>query len=245
VENRATKGADPDDRAPRGPYGGAMHTRERPQAAPPDTPFGAVLCVTDGSEAGAEAVRQAALLAGDGVRLERLTVTSEDPMTVLHRCEGHDLLALPAGPLARQVLPRADIPVLVARRTPDLFASVLVAVDGTPEAHAAALVGARLAARERAELALVAAPEHDALHQRALLRDAAAVERVIGRRPLILDEHGAPVPSIVGAAALVEASLIVLGSRPRHPAGSVSAEVAERASCSVLVLRPRSATVEA
>jgi nucleotide-binding universal stress UspA family protein len=164
--------------------------------------------------------------------------TSDEPATVADWSRDHGLLVLPAGRLARRVLALADGPVLIARRSPQLLESVLVAVDGTAEAHAAALVGACLAARHVADVALVAAPEHDAVHQSALLRDAAAVEQITGRRPLVLDEHGAPAPSIVGAAAAIEASLIVLGSRPGRPVGSVSAEVAERATCSVLVLRP-------
>lgn len=255
-----------------------MQTLARHSAAPPpDALLGTVLCVTDDSEAGLQAVHQAALLAGDHGHLDLLALapdpapglprpeatqiealvrgstvatraganttvhiaeTSDEAATVVKRSHGHGLLVLPAGPLARIVLPRVEGPVLVARPGSDVLASVLVAVDGTAEAHAAALVGARLAARARADLALVAAPQHDAVHQCALQRDAASVERITGRRPLILDEHGSAASSIVSAAAALEASLIVLGSRPGRPVGSVSAEVAERAMCSVLVLRP-------
>jgi nucleotide-binding universal stress UspA family protein len=164
--------------------------------------------------------------------------TSDEAAAVAESSRDHGLLVLAAGPLAGDVLPRVEVPVLVARPGADRLDSVLAAVDGSPEAHAAALLGARLAALEHADLALVAAPEHDAAHQHALQRDAAAVERITGRRPLILDEHGAPVASILNAATTLDASLIVLGSRPGRPADSVSAEVAERADCSVLVLRP-------
>jgi nucleotide-binding universal stress UspA family protein len=206
--------------------------------------FGKVLCVTERS-GGAEALRQATLLAGAGAGVELLALapdpTPHQARAVLERCAGHGLLVLPAGPLARTVLPRATIPVLVARRAPsggDFPGSVLVAVDGSPEAHDAARLGARLAAREGATVALVASPEHDAPHQSALQHDAETVERLSGRWPLILDEHGAPAPSILAAAASLEASLIVLGSRPGRPVASVSCEVAEAAPCSVLVLRP-------
>jgi nucleotide-binding universal stress UspA family protein len=167
----------------------------------------------------------------------QIAETSDGPATVAARARGHDLLVLPPGRLARAMVARAELPVLVARPGPQALDSVLVAVDGTAQAHAAALLGAELAARDDAQLALVATPEHDAAHQHALQRDAAAVERITGRRPLILDEHGPPVTSIVGAAATLKASLIVLGSRPEHHADSVSAQVAERATCSVLVLR--------
>jgi nucleotide-binding universal stress UspA family protein len=166
--------------------------------------------------------------------------TSDDVEAVLRRCGGHDLLVLPAGPLAEAVLPRADLPVLVARPAPDGSAfpgSVLIAVDGSPEAHAAAGLGAQLAAGAHALAALVASPEHDGRHQSALQQDAAEVERLTGRRPLILDEHGPAAPSIITAATALEASLIVLGSRPGRPVASVSAAVVAHAPCSVLVLR--------
>ena len=214
--------------------------------------FGRVLCVTERSESGAEAVRQGVLLAGTGGELE-LTALAPHPSrnqaaAVLERCEGRGLLVLPAGPLARTIHPRATIPVLVARAVPPgggFPGSMLVAVDGTPEAHDAARLGARLAAHGHATVALVASPEHDASHQSALQHDAETVERITGRWPLILDEHGAAAPSILAAAASLDASLIVLGSRPGRPHASVSCEVADAASCSVLVLRHASASTVA
>jgi hypothetical protein len=240
VQSRAEERANPDDGRPRRSYGGAMQTLDRHPTSLATAPLGAVLCVTDGSETGAEAVRQAALLAGASGQLDLLALapdpvpgqprpqatqiealvcgsmvasragvnstvhiaeTSDAPATVVAWSQDHGLLVLPAGPLARSVLPHVRGPVLIARPGPHLLGSVLVAVDGTPDAHAAALLGGRLAARDHADLALVAAPEHDTVHQSALQRDAAAVERITGHRPLILDEHGPPVRSILGAAA--------------------------------------------
>ena len=66
------------------------------------------------------------------------------------------------------------------------------------------------------------------------------MERITGERPLVLDEHRGPVPSILAAAASVEASLIVMGRRPGAHDRSVSAQVAGAAACSVLVVRPLS-----
>jgi nucleotide-binding universal stress UspA family protein len=163
-----------------------------------------------------------------------------DAADTLARGFGRDLLVVPAGPQAAAVLSEETGSVLVARPVPDgrgLLDSVLIAVDGSPEAHTAAQLGSRLALSERTMIALVASPEHDARHQGALQADAATIEGATGRRPLILDEHGPPTASIVQAAASIEATLIVLGSRPGHPVDSVSAQVAGRAACSVLVLR--------
>ena len=67
--------------------------------------------------------------------------------------------------------------------------------------------------------------------------DIETVERITGERPLVLDEHRGPVPSILAAAASVEASLIVMGRRPGAHDRSVSAQVAGAATCSVLVVR--------
>jgi nucleotide-binding universal stress UspA family protein len=171
--------------------------------------------------------------------------TSDDVEAVVSRCRGHGLLVLPAGPLAEAVLPRADLPVLVTRPAREFPGSVLIAVDGTPEAHAATRLGAQLAARENALTALVASPEHDGRHQSALEEDVATVERLTGRRPVILDEHGPAAPSIVAAATALEASLVVLGSRPGRPVASVSAAVVAHAPCSVLVIRPSSSPTSA
>ena len=201
--------------------------------------FASVLCAIEDPREDAEAVRQAAQVAGAGASFDLLEA-SEGTETVLERCAGHDLLVLPAGPLARAVLPHSVIPVLIVRPAPgpSFPESVLIAVDETPEAHAAARTGARLAARNGAYLALVAAPQHDRSHQHALAEHLATVERISARRPLVLDEYGSPATSIVAGATSLEASLIVLGSRPGRPVESVSADVADRAPCSVLVLRP-------
>lgn len=247
---------------------------------PQEPVFERILCATELSECGAEAVRQAAVLAGAGGSLEIVSVAPERPpgaprpqarqiealvyasvlvsehgvraethiveaageaAGLLARCAGHDLLVAPAGDATLTAMARAPIPVLVARPAPVGSAfpqSILVAVDGTPAAHDAARLAARLAARRGGLVALVATPEHDAQHQHALEDDLAAVSAITGARPLVLDEQRPPVPAILGAAAIMDATLIVIGSRPGTPTDSVSAAVARDANCSVLVLRP-------
>ncbi len=94
-----------------------------------------------------------------------------------------------------------------------------------------------MAANVAVECAPVATPEHDSSHQHALEHDIQTVERITGKRPLILDEYRGAVSSILTAAASVEAAVIVMGRRPGHPSRTVSAEVASAAPCSVLVVR--------
>ena len=231
--------ANPDDDPERSPYGDPMNAlaEHLPEIGTPL--FGSILCAIEAPRDDAETVRQAARVAGPGAVFD-LMEASEGIGTVLERCAGHDLLALPAGPMARALLPRSPIPVLVVRpaRGPGFPESVLIAVDDTPEAHAAARTGARLAARDGSYVALVATPEHHETLRRALAEHLATVERISTRRPLVLDEYGSPATAIVAAASNLEASLVVLGSRPGRPVASVSAEVAGQAPCSVLVLRP-------
>jgi nucleotide-binding universal stress UspA family protein len=249
---------------------------------PPPTrtpPFERILSLTGLTREGAEAVRQAAVLAGPGATIDLVAVAprrppgmphpqaeqieslvigdrlasehavasrphiaeaADEPAGVLENVAGHDLLVVPDTGTGLEVLSRAATTVLIARlaTSPTPFPeSILVAVDGTAEAHAAARLGAELSVRHGAPVTLVATPEHDMGHQHALQRDIEAVEQLTGSRPLVLDEHRGPVPSILAAAAGVEASLIVLGRRPGSPTPSVSAQVARAAGCSVLVVR--------
>jgi nucleotide-binding universal stress UspA family protein len=216
---------------------------DQPVRRPAPT-FTRILCATHPSPGGAEAVRQAAILAGAGTTLDTQPLAPGAGVDeLLARCTGHDLLVVPAGETARAVLARAEIPVLVARALPDGAAafpeSILVAVDGTPAAHRAAWLAGLLALEHDALMAVVATPEHDAPHRQALAQDVEAITRLTGSRPLVLDEQCPPVPAIVGTARRIDAALIVLGSRPGALAGSVSAGVARTAGCSVLVLRPQ------
>src|SRR5215213_2824498 len=150
-------------------------------ATAPDRTFERILCATDLSEAGTEAVRQATILAGRETALELVSVPGEERGTdlaaaVLQRWNRHDLLVTPAGAQALACLPRLPTPILLSRPGPvgaSFPENILVAVDGSPEAHDAVRLGARIAARHEALLTLVATPEHDGEHRRALRDDVA------------------------------------------------------------------------
>jgi nucleotide-binding universal stress UspA family protein len=189
-----------------------------------------------------EALVQADIVASTlGVRADPHIVETSDEVAGMLALSGvHDLLVASAGDTAKSAIAESPGAVLIARPAsggasfPD---SILIAVDDGPEARAAARMGGRLAARHGACVALVSTPEHDAPHRRALQANVAEVTAETGQRPLVLDEHAPPAPAINRAAAATEASLIVIGSRPGHPAASVSQQVAREAGCSVLVLR--------
>jgi nucleotide-binding universal stress UspA family protein len=143
------------------------------------------------------------------------------------------------------VLHRSPVSVLVARRPPaedDLPASILLAVDGTPAAHAATALTARLARHHGSKVAIIAPPDRDAAQRHALAADAAEIRAATGSEPILLDEHGPARKAVAAAADELGASLVVTGSRGLtgvKALRSVSERIAHAAPCSVLVVRPR------
>src|SRR5215211_6018935 len=108
-------------------------TAEHPSTTPHEL-FGRILCVTDLSTGGAEAMRQAAMLAGPGGAIDLMSVARERPPGQLESYADHDLVVIPAGDTGLDVLTRTPASVLLTRtpaagsRFPE---SILVAVDGT------------------------------------------------------------------------------------------------------------------
>src|SRR3954451_20084250 len=98
--------------------------------------FERILCVAGPSAPAAEAVRQAALLAGPDT-----TVDLAEPAAVLENVEGHDLIVVPGDGTDLDVLTGASTSVLVARAPSSSGGAfpdpILVAVDETAEAYAA------------------------------------------------------------------------------------------------------------
>jgi nucleotide-binding universal stress UspA family protein len=145
---------------------------------------------------------------------------------------GHSRAAgIVLGGVATTLLHEAPCPVLVARApaAPEAFPRVIaVGTDGSAPAHRAVLEASGLAARFGAELHVIVAT---------------------GGRPVELDalrhipriEWDADAPVDVLVAASREVDLLVVGSRGLHgirALGSVSEQVAHKAACSVLVVRP-------
>ena len=176
----------------------------------------------------------------------RIAEAPDEPAGVLASIEGHDLIVVPDGGTALDVLSDAPTSVLIARAasSPTPFPErILIAVDGTAEAHAAARVGAELSLRHAAPVSLVSTPEHDSGHQDALEQDIEVVERITGKRPIVLDEYRGPASSILAAAAGVEASLIVMGRRPAPTTAACrrTSPARRRAPCWSFAARARSA----
>jgi nucleotide-binding universal stress UspA family protein len=207
--------------------------------------FAAALCGLDGSLESIEAARQASVLCGPGTRLRLATIApapanGNAARRMLERGASCDLLAVGAGnPAAAALLQAAPVSVLVARRPPagGFGESVLVAVDDGPSCMAAAEVAAAVAARRHSRIAVVAAPGHDDGTRQVLARVLERLRAVDGSDPVVLDENVPAHRAVAAAAAMVEATLVVTGSRGPGAPDSVSLRIAEAAPCSVLVVR--------
>lgn len=143
------------------------------------------------------------------------------------------------GSVASALLHEAPCAVLLARGTaradPPARCCVTVGYDGSPAASRALAVAAELCDRLGVQLQVVTARGGGA--------DAAARNGQEGQRldiggGVLIEDRRDPLAALLGAAA--GSSLLVLGSRGLHglrALGSVSERVANRAPCSVLIVR--------
>lgn len=159
------------------------------------------------------------------------------------------------GSVAREVLRRAEIPVLMVRIEPGgrrgsqptavaggrMFRRILLATDGSEEARAAERAAQALA--ERAEhavfLTVLESGQGDGVEARALLEQLA---RAVPVPVTVRVERGAKASDVIRRVALEErATLVVVGKRGRgghDPAlvGSTADAVASRAGLPVLMV---------
>jgi nucleotide-binding universal stress UspA family protein len=176
------------------------------------------------------------------------------------------------GSVSTSVLRHAHCSVLIARGYDDpeeergyLPWKILVAMDGSEEASAAARVAAEIAKAAGSEVHLVYAMQEERYRPhlgpemwegweegfeqakrsaRSWVEDQA--ERMRGEGASVVESHlllGRPDAAIVWLAQEISAGLIVLGSRglggmSRALIGSVSDSVVRHAHCPVLVVRP-------
>jgi nucleotide-binding universal stress UspA family protein len=172
-----------------------------------------------------------------------LAAAAEHDLLVVGGREHSRTLGILLGSIATAAVHRASVPVLVARTAPGpapFPREILLATDGSPEADAATDVAARLATRHVAHVTIAACGTAPVVRRR-VAEAVTTIETATGVEPVVLDEPGSVPEAITGAAGVVGASLIVIGSRGRtglSAVGSVSERVAHRAPCSVLVVRP-------
>jgi nucleotide-binding universal stress UspA family protein len=171
------------------------------------------------------------------------------------------------GSVSRAVVHHAGCPVLVVKRRIDALRSVVLAVDGSPDSHAAARFVARLklgrgsrvrllavaeppayalATPEAPSIPLVEAFEEDLRARQGMLREVlAGVDASLNGDGPVRESAvvvGAPGPEIVAAANHPGVDLVVVGARglgafKRLLLGSVSEHVLHHAACAVLVVK--------
>ena len=223
----------------------------RASAAPNECPAGtrsgaraprSVVCAVDRGSNSRAALRHAQLLVsprGSVDCIPSAELLNHGASAVRAGCEGHELLLVGAGSAAFGALEHTTIPTLIARSCPlgrDVTDTILVPVDGSSECAEAALLAGTLAAQHGGTVTVMAAPRRDSELQRALAASTREVLDATGVTPRLIGGHIPPDRTIPLAAASLSASLVVLGSGPTKAARSVTAQIARRVGCSVLVV---------
>ena len=201
-----------------------------------------VLCAADRTANDRAARHQAELLASPERTVELVStsqLTRHGHRARHDGCEGHDLLALGAGPAAYTAVQHAPIPTLVARWCPfgtEVTDTVLVPVDASTSSSRAVALAGRLAAA-MAERSSSSRRRHAMLRSSEQSPPAAASLRTTGRR------RGEQLPRerlVPPAAAALTSLLVVLGSGDSEIERSTSADIVGALGCSALVAWPGS-----
>jgi hypothetical protein len=207
--------------------------------------FPSILCGAHNGPTGIAARRQAAWLSGaDGV-VEIDTpraLTGHGTAVLAERCEGHDLLVLPADETTPRLIPDSPIPVLLARWCPgghDLTDRILVVVGEHTGSSRAASLAADLANRHRGAVAVVAVPGRSRQLEHALAAAERIIVRTTGAAPAVHDALSRPALAVPGAAARTGASLLVtaIGDDAWEP--ETASDFGRFSACSVLTVPPR------
>ena len=176
---------------------------------------------------------------------DQLLARSADCDLLAIGCHGGSRLGgMMLGSTATQIAHRAEVPLLVARRSADerdFPREILLASDGSPGSWAAMRTAARLAFARDSELQVLYVPDGHPERYRELFKQMTAIERLLGYAPAFADAPGDPLRRITGTARERQTALIVIGKRGLpgiRALGSVSERVVHRAPCSVLVVPP-------
>jgi nucleotide-binding universal stress UspA family protein len=169
------------------------------------------------------------LLQGPTLACFREEIEQDKPDLVSVGTHGHSRAAgILLGTVTTTLLHDAPCSVLIARAAqdpPSFPARIVVGLDGSAEAEAAAATADAIATRYGSSLRRVAASSGKEIDEATV---GSGVEVIAGKAVDVLVEASA------------EADLVVMGSRGLHGVkalGSVSERVAHQARCSVLVVR--------
>jgi nucleotide-binding universal stress UspA family protein len=174
------------------------------------------------------------ILVGEAARSDLLVVASHG---------GSRAGGIALGGVASAAVHRATVPVLVARRSPDLpFPQrIVVATDGSPDAERAVELTARIGHRHHSSVFLISVEPASRGDPKRIAVDAVDLTAELGVEPTVIRTSGHAADCILETADAERVSLVVVGSRGLtgvRALGSVSERVAHRAHCSVLVARP-------
>ena len=209
----------------------------------PSTPlFSSVLCGTDNGPSGLAARHQAAWLTepeGTVTLVPTRALTRHGPRALVAQCAGHDLLVLGSEPESHALLRHAPIPVLLAswcRESCDVTDEILVAVGGKAGAARAAELAARMAARHRGAVSVVAAPGRSPDLERALAAAGRIILCTMRSTAPVLVEPAPPELAVPKAAADIGASLLVVSVGDDAWDATLASDIARRAGCSLLTV---------
>ncbi len=171
---------------------------------------------------------------------------SQADLVIMGRRGVHWLERLVLGEAAARVVGHVHCSVLVVPTAADIWdQGILLAVDGSRHANAAAVAAASLARRCGLPVTVLSVGAKDEPHCEQAQALADRVRDLLRQDGVAADSvarQGHPAQAIVAAAAEYECDLIVLGSHGRSGLdrllmGSVSQQVVIHAKCPVLVIK--------